>query len=57
MVVASGRITPGDVDLPPSVQFFSKPYDLNLIISRFEAMARKFEAPSPTGRAVGLNDD
>ena len=40
IVVASGRIKPCDVDLPPSAQFYSKPYDLNLIVARFEAMSR-----------------
>ncbi|KQQ75222.1 MULTISPECIES: response regulator [Rhizobium] len=40
IVVASGRITPGEIDLPSSAQFFSKPYDLDLIVARFESMSK-----------------
>jgi two-component system cell cycle response regulator CpdR len=43
IVVASGRIMPCDVDLPSSAQFHSKPYDLDLIVARFEAMSRSAE--------------
>jgi FixJ family two-component response regulator len=40
IVVASGRVRSGEIDLPPSAKFFTKPYDLDLIVARFEAMSR-----------------
>jgi DNA-binding response OmpR family regulator len=40
IVVASGRIRSCEIDLPPSAKFFTKPYDLDLIVARFEAMSR-----------------
>jgi DNA-binding response OmpR family regulator len=41
IVVASGRIMPCDVNLPSSAHFYSKPYDLDLIVARFDAMSRR----------------
>jgi hypothetical protein len=39
-VVASEGIMPCDVDLPSSAQFYSEPYDLDLIVARSEAMSQ-----------------
>ena len=41
IVVASGRIMPCDIDLPPLARFYSKPYDLKQIVAGFEAMSRR----------------
>lgn len=40
IVVASGRVNPSEIVLPPSAQFFAKPYDLALIVAKFNAMSR-----------------
>lgn len=39
IIVASGRVNPDDIDLPPSAEFLGKPYDLNKIVERFKALA------------------
>lgn len=39
IIVASGRLTTGDIDLPPTAAFFSKPYDLSTIVARLNAFA------------------
>jgi YesN/AraC family two-component response regulator len=39
IIVASGRLTSGDIDLPPEATFFSKPYDLSKIVDRLNALA------------------
>lgn len=39
IIVASGRVTPGEIELPSSAQFFSKPYDLDLVVAQFKAMS------------------
>jgi DNA-binding response OmpR family regulator len=57
IVVASGRITPGEVDLPSSAQFFSKPYDLDLIVARFEAMSRSADQRSSSAHVSGSSAD
>jgi DNA-binding response OmpR family regulator len=41
IIVASGRIRPGEIDLPSSAKFFSKPYDLDAIVARFKALSRR----------------
>lgn len=38
ILIASGRLTPADVELPPSAEFFAKPYDLDQVISRLEQL-------------------
>lgn len=38
IIVASGRLTPDDIDLPASAEFFSKPYDFSSIVSRLNAL-------------------
>ncbi|MGA1805331.1 response regulator [Rhizobium sp. HT1-10] len=40
IVVASGRLTPTDINLPPTAEFYSKPYDLAIIVTRLKAMSR-----------------
>jgi DNA-binding NtrC family response regulator len=40
IIVASGRLTAGDIDLPPEAAFFSKPYDLSKIVDRLNAFAK-----------------
>ena len=39
IIVASGRLTAAEIGLPPSAEFFSKPYDLSMIVSRMQALA------------------
>lgn len=39
IIVASGRLTPGDVDLPERAEFFSKPYSFSDIVTRLNAMS------------------
>lgn len=39
IIVASGRLTLDDVDLPPTAEFFSKPYDFATIVARLQALA------------------
>ena len=51
IVVASGRITPGEIDLPSSAQFFSKPYDLDLIVARFESMSKSVDQRASSSHA------
>lgn len=34
IIVASGRLTPADIELPASADFFAKPYDFSAIIRR-----------------------
>jgi DNA-binding NtrC family response regulator len=41
IIVASGRLTSGDLDLPPAAEFFSKPYDLNRIVDRLKALSKE----------------
>jgi two-component system, cell cycle response regulator CpdR len=38
ILIASGRLTPDDISLPPSAEFFAKPYDLDQIIDRLERL-------------------
>lgn len=38
IVIASGRLTPADVDLPASAEFFAKPYDLSAIVDRLNSL-------------------
>lgn len=39
IIVASGRLTADDIDLPESAEFFSKPYDFSAIIGRLNALS------------------
>jgi two-component system cell cycle response regulator CpdR len=39
IIVASGRVKPDDISLPPSAEFHSKPYDLDKIVESFRASA------------------
>ncbi len=55
IVVASGRITPGEIDLPSSAQFFSKPYDLDLIVARFESMSKSADQRAPSSHVSGTS--
>ena len=41
IIVASGRLTPSDVDLPKTAEFFSKPYTFSDIVARLNALAEK----------------
>lgn len=34
ILIASGRLTLADIELPPSAEFFAKPYDLEAVIDR-----------------------
>jgi YesN/AraC family two-component response regulator len=36
IIVASGRLTPGDIDLPADAQFFSKPYEFSTLVKRLK---------------------
>lgn len=40
IIVASGRLTPDDIDLPASAEFFSKPYDFSSIVTRLHALSK-----------------
>lgn len=55
IVVASGRITPGEIDLPSSAQFFSKPYDLDLIVARFESMSKSTDQRASSTHVSGTS--
>ena len=55
IVVASGRITPGEIDLPSSAQFFSKPYDLDLIVARFESMSKSADQSASSTHVSGTS--
>jgi len=39
IIVASGRLAPADVDLPPQAEFHSKPYSVAKIVDRLTAMS------------------
>ncbi|NTE87846.1 response regulator [Agrobacterium rubi] len=39
IVVASGRILSEDISLPPTAEFVTKPYDLELIVKHFKTLA------------------
>jgi CheY-like chemotaxis protein len=39
IIVASGRLTPGDIELPPAAEFFSKPYAFSKIIDRLKSLS------------------
>lgn len=41
IIVASGRLTPSDVELPKTAEFFSKPYSFSDIVARLNALADK----------------
>lgn len=43
IIVASGRLTPADIELPASADFFAKPYDFSAIIRRLNDMAESRE--------------
>lgn len=34
IVIASSRLTPADIELPSSAEFFAKPHDLHEVLSR-----------------------
>lgn len=38
IIIASGRLTPADIELPASAEFFPKPYDLSMIVDRLNAL-------------------
>ncbi|SCX31586.1 putative transcriptional regulatory protein pdtaR [Agrobacterium sp. DSM 25558] len=38
IIVASGRVRSDDIDLPPSAEFLTKPYDLDHIVKRFKSL-------------------
>lgn len=40
IIVASGRLTPDDIDLPDSAEFYSKPYDFSSIVERLNALSK-----------------
>jgi YesN/AraC family two-component response regulator len=40
IIVASGRLTPADIDLPPAAEFYSKPYEFSTIVARLNAMIK-----------------
>ncbi|TCQ96345.1 response regulator [Neorhizobium sp. JUb45] len=39
IIVSSGRLTPADLTLPASAEFFAKPYDFSIIIARLRALS------------------
>ncbi|NSY62219.1 response regulator [Agrobacterium tumefaciens] len=39
IIVASGRVRSDEIELPPSAEFLSKPYDLDGIVKRFKALS------------------
>lgn len=41
IIVASGRLAPGDIELPPDAEFFSKPYSFSDIVARLNALSKK----------------
>jgi YesN/AraC family two-component response regulator len=41
IVVASGRLTPTDTNLPPAAEFYSKPYNIATIVARLNAMSTR----------------
>lgn len=43
IIVASGRLTADNIDLPPTAEFFSKPYDFAKIVSRLNALSQDDE--------------
>ena len=40
IIVASGRLTPDDIALPPTAAFFSKPYEFATIVARLQAWSK-----------------
>lgn len=40
IIVASGRLTPEEVSLPPGAEFFSKPYSFEKIVARLNVLSR-----------------
>ena len=40
IVVASGRLTTADIDLPPSAVFYPKPYDLASIVAHLNSLSK-----------------
>jgi len=38
ILIASGRLTLTDIELPPSAEFFNKPYDLDKVINRLSEL-------------------
>ena len=40
IIVASGRLTPADINLPDAAEFFSKPYNFAEIIARLNALSK-----------------
>jgi DNA-binding response OmpR family regulator len=39
IIVASGRLTADDIELPPGAEFFTKPYSFEKIIARLSALS------------------
>ena len=39
IIVASSRLTPDDIELPASAEFFAKPYDFSAIIHRSNVLS------------------
>jgi DNA-binding response OmpR family regulator len=40
IVVATGRLTLNEVDLPPGAEFFTKPYDFATVVTRLQALSK-----------------
>lgn len=41
IIVASGRLTSADIELPPAAEFYSKPYNFSTIVARLNAMSKR----------------
>jgi len=40
IIVASGRVQPTEIKLPPNAEFFAKPFGLSDLVARVEQLAR-----------------
>lgn len=40
IIVASGRVHPDDISLPPFAEFHGKPFDIDKIVERLKSLAR-----------------
>jgi hypothetical protein len=39
IIVASGRIRTDEIELPPTAEFLTKPYEIDLLVKRLKALS------------------
>lgn len=52
IVIASGRITPGEGDMPAKATFLSKPFNHTMVIAHLRATLPDGKKPEPLKRAM-----